>query len=347
MVIKFLLLAVALFTMASCAQPVAIKINFFEPAKYHEASKLREIAVLPFDGTDGAGFAAEIEGLISSVNIGEKRYFTLVDRMKLDRIISEMKFSQSALVDPANAANLGKMVGAKGIYTGVVTASNASDNLYTEDRTRCVQHEIKYDKKGRPYEGKCLRYERYKVKCIERIAIFSFVPKLIEVETGRVVYANTISQTAKASACEDSMKPLPSAVELIAKAKQSAKEIFRRDITPHYVTLEVKLMDAKDGITSNQAEEKLKQGIDFAKVNRMDRACELWAEARILSPNAPSILYNLGICAEVAGDLQQAYDLYRKADRLLSKPDDNINMAISRVLETMHKQKKLKEQLGQ
>jgi tetratricopeptide (TPR) repeat protein len=342
---KFLLSAVALFIAASCAPP-AVKTTVLAPAKYHDAAKLREVAVLPFDGLGGAGFASEIEGLIAGVNIGDKQYFTLVDRMKLDRVMSEMKFSQSALVDPNNAANLGKMVGAKGIYTGVVTASNASDNWYSEDRSRCAQHEIKYDKKGNPYEGKCLRYESYKVNCTKRIAVFSFVPKLIEVETGRVVYANTISQTAQASACQDSAKPLSSAEELIAQAKQRAKEMLRRDIAPHYVTLEIKLMDAKDGVTSGQAEKKLEQGIDFAKANRLDRACELWGEARISSPNAPSVLYNLGICAEVTGDLQQALDLYRKADRLLNKPDDNITVSIARVSEAMQKQKKLKEQIG-
>ncbi|MBI5214091.1 MAG: tetratricopeptide repeat protein, partial [Nitrospirae bacterium] len=120
----------------------------------------------------------------------------------------------------------------------------------------------------------------------------------------------------------------------------------RRDIAPYYVTLEIKLMDAKDGITSASAEKKFEQGLDFAKGNRLDRACELWGEARIASPNAPSILYNLGICSEVTGELDQALDLYRKADRMFNRPDDNVTAAIGRVSESIQKQKRLKEQMG-
>ena len=117
------------------------------PAKYHEASRLREVAVLPFDGKGGQGFAAEIEGTIASINIGDKQYFNLVDRVRLEKLISEMKLSQSALVDSNTAARVGRLVGAKGIYTGIITASDVSDSAYREERTRCAQTVTKHDKK--------------------------------------------------------------------------------------------------------------------------------------------------------------------------------------------------------
>lgn len=104
-------------------------------------------------------------------------------------------------------------------------------------------------------------------------------------------------------------------------------------------------MESTDGIASIEAEKKFEQGVDYAKNNRLDRACELWGEARILSPNAPSILYSLGICSEVTGELEQALELYKQADRAYGKPDDKITLALHRVLETIKKQKKLKEQI--
>ena len=137
----------------------------------------------------------------------------------------------------------------------------------------------------------------------------------------------------------------PSEVELIKKAKDGVKAAFKRDIAPFYVTFEIKLMDSEEGIASKEALLKLNQGMEYALKNRFDRACELWDEGRILSPDTPSLLYNLGICAEVRGELTTALDLLRKADRALNRPDDRITAGIGRVSEALKEQQKLSEQL--
>jgi len=340
---ELLIVGISLVLLVGCPPPV-IKTTALVPAKFHEASKLKTVAVLPFDGEGGKEFAAEIEGTLASINIGDKQYFNLVDRTSIERVINEMKFSKSALVNPSTAAKIGKLVGAKGIYTGVVTTSKVSDSYYKETRTRCAYTVTKYDKKGRAYE-ECGKWEQYYVSCTKRVATFSFTPKLIDVETAKIVYANNITKTATSSACEDSKTPLATEYELIEQAKNFAKEGFRKDVAPHYVTFEIKLMDSTEGITSTDAENKFKQGLDYAKNNRLDRACELWGEARILSPNSPSILYNLGICAEVTGNFEQAMELYQKADRAYGKPDERISSALHRVKNQIQQQEKLKEQL--
>lgn len=339
---KIFLLAVIGGALASCAPP-SVKTTMLAPARYHEAATLKEVAVLPFDGPEGSEFAAELEGTLVSINLGDKQYFTIVDRARIDKVVSELKFTQSALVDPNKAAQVGKIVGAKGIYTGVVTASGVNDNRFSESRSRCAYYQTQYYKKGKPYQI-CGQYENYSVPCIKRVATFQATPKLIEVETGRVVYANNIAGTANSSACQDSQTPLADKYQLLTNAKQTAKAVFRTDVAPYYITVNIKLMDSTDGITSKDAEKKLEQGIEFAKNNRLDRACELWGEARTLSQNSPSLLYNLGICSEVTGNLEQALDLYKKADRLFNKPDDKIAAALQRVSQALQDRKKLKEQ---
>lgn len=341
---KIIVFAVISLAVVACASP-AIKTTALVPAKFHEAAKLKEVAVLPFDGPGGKEFAAEIEGVLANINIGDKQYFTLVDRTTLERVISEMKLSQSALVDPATAAKVGKLVGTKGIYTGAIITANTSDGHFTETRRECAEWEkIEGERKWYQAKDKCVKWKEYTVPCIKRDAIFSFTPKLIEVETGRIVYANTISGTASSSACQDRGAPL-SSYDLIQQAKQPARAAFRNDVAPYYITIEIKLMDSTDDITSEKAEKEFEHGIDFAKNNRFDRACELWGEARTLSPDSTSILYNLGICSEITGEFEEAMDLYRKADRSLGKPDDRITAALGRVSEAIQKQKRLKEQL--
>ncbi len=348
----YALFFVSLIFVISCAAP-SIKTTMLLPAQYYEASQIKEVAVLPFDGTGGKEFAAEIESALASVNIGDKQYFSIVDRVRLDKVLSEMKLSQSALVDEGTAAKVGKLVGAKGIYTGVISEAGIEESKYTEERRRCTRTVTKRDKTGKTYTTtedyilgkyeKCAgNIERYTASCIKRIAIFNFTPKLIEVETSKVIYSNSIKKSIDVSACSDSQKPITGGAELLGKARELARQTFRTDVAPHYITVDIKLMDTKEGVGAKDARAKLEQGVAFAKSERLDRACELWGEARILAPNSPAIMYNLGVCSEITGDLEKSLDLYRKADKLLTKPDEKITAALVRVQKRMDDQKKLK-----
>jgi tetratricopeptide (TPR) repeat protein len=335
-------LLLLVFLATGCA--TKIKVNMLKPAQFHQASLTKTVAVLPFSGPNGSEFAAELEGVLGSINIDDKPYFTLVDRAAIDKTISEQQFSQSGMIDPKTAAKIGQMVGAQGIYTGVVTLSNATDSRYTERRSECVQRQIMKDDKGRQYEGNCIRYRYYNVNCTKRVAQFAVSPKLIEVATGKILYLNNLKGTDASSGCEDGTA-VRGAEELIESAKSAAKREFRKDVAPFYVTREIALMDSTDGIDSGAAKDKLSQGLQFAGKGRMDNACELWGEAGNLAPNSVSLIYNLGVCAESRGDVEKALALYKKAEKMLGKPEDNIILAITRTSEAVKNQQKLKEQM--
>jgi tetratricopeptide (TPR) repeat protein len=325
---------ISLLVLSGCATKVPI--NMLQPAQYHQASLTKTVAVLPFSGPGGQEFASEIEGVLASKSIDDKQYFTLV--------MSEQKFSQSALIDQDTAAKIGKLVGAQGIYTGAITVSKVKDSHTKEKRQECTQYEQKRDKKGNVYDGKCINWRNYTVSCTKRNANFSVIPKLIEVNTARILYSRNISTSADSSGCEDTSPPKDEQ-ELLDKIKGDAKSQFIKDVAPYYITLQIKLMDSTDGIDSKEAKEKLKQGDDFADKRRMDQACELWGQATLLAPNSPAISYNLGVCAESRGDHEAALTLYKKADKLIGKPDDDVTLALGRVESAIKNKKKLAEQL--
>ena len=328
--------------LGACAAP-RVKTTKLVSARFSEAAKLKDVAVLPFDGQDGGLFATELEAVLAGISVNDKRFFALVDRAKLNSIMNEMKLAQSSLVNAETAAQIGNVVGAKGIYTGVFSAK-AQDTPFRENRTRCAYTVTKYDKRGNPYE-ECAKYESYQVECKKRVARVTATPKLIEVETARIVYSNTLEGTSSSSACSDSRKPIAPASELIEEAKRQVKEKFRLDVAPHYVSVEIQLMKGKTGITSEESARRLKMGLEYAENDRFDRACELWDEALKLSPDAPSLLYNLGICAETGGDLDRAMSLYQRADRNLGEPDKDIAAALRRISADIRNRQKLKEQV--
>lgn len=339
---RLLLLLLVAGLLAGCA--TKINMNMLLPAEYHEASLTKTVAVLPFSGPEGAAAAAEMEGVLAGVNIDDKQYFTVVDRSAIDKTVSELKLGQSGLVDERTAARIGNLVGAEGIYTGVVTRSSWDDSPYREKRHECVRHEVLRDKKGRTFEGECISWRDRDIPCLRRVAGFSCSPKLIDVRTGRVLYTKNVSGTVADSSCED-QRPVLSGEDLLKKARDIAKAEFRKDIAPHYITRQITLMNDTAGMTSGEAKDKFKRGLEYAANRRMDQACELWGESRILSPSAPSVLYNLGICAESRGDLDAALKLYQDADKQLGKPDDRITLALIRTKEAIKNRMKLQEQL--
>ena len=274
-----------------------------QPAQYHEASLTKSVAVLPFAGPKGRAFAAEIESVLAGIGIDDKQYFTLVDRSSIDKVISEMKFSQSGLVDEKTAVKLGKMVGAQGIYSGVVTRNGHDDSPYTERRQTCLQYEQKRDKEGRVYSGACLQWRYYNVNCLRRVANFSVTPRLVDVATGRVLYSRNLAAVTDSAGCEDT-QPVESETVLLDQAKERVKQEFRRDVAPYYVTREISLMDATDGIESKEAADKLKRGPGIRgkrKAGRRLRTCG--ARRGIWAANSHALVYNLGVCAESRGDL--------------------------------------------
>ncbi|MBN2688865.1 MAG: tetratricopeptide repeat protein [Deltaproteobacteria bacterium] len=341
--LRLFVAALIMVLCAGCATKV--NITMLQPAPYHEASITKRIAVLPFTGTGGTAFASELEGLLANIYVNDTQYFTLVDRSAIDKTMSELQLSLSGAIDERTAAQVGRMVGAEAIYTGHISLSECTDTYYKQKRRECASREILYDKYGNPHEGNCVRWRTYSVTCTRRTAHFKCSPKLIDVSTGRILYSRNLEGSAEAEGCEDS-NPIPGKAELLEKAKDITKKQFRLDVAPSSITRSVALMDSNTGITSKEAKDKLKQGIAYAGKERMDTACEIWEEARRLSPDAPSILFNLGVCAESNGDYERALTLYRLTDRALGSPDDDVTAALKRAETALKNRQKLQEQLS-
>jgi tetratricopeptide (TPR) repeat protein len=336
-VMAFLLTAVI---ASGCA--TTIKTNVLMPGRVDQAAQFKTVAVLPFDGPDGRTFTPVLESTLASVVIDNKQYFQIVDRGLMNKTLAEMQLGMSGVVDANTAAQVGKVVGAKGIYAGAVNASSVSDEAYTEKRQKCASYRTVTDDKGRQRQ-ECTRYYDTQVRCTKRSAAFGFTPKLVEVESSRIVFSQTYESEGSVKKCQDE-GALPDAQAMKKKLQDEALHKFRMDVAPYYATVSFTLKDSTSDIPSEAAKDKLKAGLEFAKGNRMDRACALWNEAKPLAPNAVSVLYDLGVCAEIEGRPEQALAFYQQIDKMLTKPDDSVSKALERVNQQMENRKKLSGQ---
>jgi curli biogenesis system outer membrane secretion channel CsgG len=302
------------------------------PARDYEASKLRRIAVLPFEGPDGKQLSSEVEALLVGIAVGGKPYFHVVDRRTLKKVIEEQRLGMSGLITEATAAKIGSIVGADGIMMGIVNRRNVQNKYYTQRETRCIEENSK---------GKCLKWGQYSVRCTERTAYFSFTPKVVKVNTGEVVASETLTGRAQSSACSDSGYGVGDKVQLLSKAQQEALAKLRPLLAPYYVDVKIKLITKDDTKMPKEVQEKIAEGVKWIKANRLDRARDLWQQAYDMHKEGYATPYLMGFCAEMEGDYKKALAYYTAADNDTKSPNDTINAALTRVRAKMDDAKKL------
>jgi hypothetical protein len=332
--------ALVSWTLISCSAPV-LKTEVLAPAKSSEASRIREIAVLPFDGPNGKEMTADLYATLAGIMLEEKPYFTLADPAQVEKTMKEQGISQAVQAGETALARVGKILGVKGVYTGMVTALEVKNIPSTETRRFCAEWRTTSQTVSKPPDENCVKWQRYNVECLKMEGVVAFNARLIDVETGRVVYRTSVREDTDSSACEDSKTPPPRQTDLIHRAKDRAKLTFRKEVAPSFIDFDIPLMESKEGLASKEAEQKLEQGLESVKRGRLDSACELWEAGARISPQSPSLAYNLAVCAEAREDWKASSDLYQKARQALGKPDDRITWGLDRVAE---RQRSLKDQ---
>lgn len=336
--------------IVGCAAPIVkVNVSVLEPAKSAAATRLRRVAVMQFEAKGRVDITGEIETMLAGIVVDDRRFFEVVERRQLTALLAELKLGERRLLDDSTVSRLGKMLGANGVYMGKVTRAAWSDQRSNERRTICAQRERKRDKKGNIYEGGCVRWRDTVAKCTTRTANFEFLPKLVSIETGTIVYSRGHAGEMTSKSCREpgtgASAPIVAGEQLLQDAKLFALESFRRDIAPMESARAIDVLGPGDSISSPLMKERFGNALAFANERRLDRACEIWREMALTERISPELFYNLGVCAEAAGDLDAALNLYSQADRLLAKPNDSINAALSRVQSDKASRARLKTQL--
>lgn len=330
--------------LTACSPPW-VRTTTLVPAPYHEAARLKHLAVFDIDGRGGSSFAAELEAALADVKTEGRPYFTIFSRSQIDQILDEQDLDFRRGIDVDTAIEVGRLAGVAGIVTGTTNRS-LTDTPYREKRTNCLEREAPTtNSSGKKVEGKCLRSDERHTHCTKRELALTFTPQIIEVSSGRIVYSRVLRSSQTDAVCGDSNRALASEAKLYGQAKDAVLDTLTHDISPGYATFVFNLMDDDDRIAAPEALNRFESGLKFAKNNRLDRACELWQDAAPMAPEAPSLLYNLGVCAEIKGDLDRARDLFVKADHQLSEPHKEVSQAIKRIENALANRRQLDEQL--
>ena len=334
--------------VSGCAQKVRIKA--LQPAEVGAMASKKKVAVSAFKH-DSVGLSGKIEAKIANQELDKKRYFTVLSRKDMAKVVAEQKLQSSELMDAATSAKIGKLIGAQAIINGEIASANAESGSYMEDREKCLQ----YYK-----DGGCARYRYYKVKCDTTQASVSANINIVNVETGSIIYGDTISKEYSADSCKAGQtnlglmmldtgpKQILSKGQALNRLASAIANDFVYKLTPNYVYFSVTLIEKieLEKVTDAQAK-KLEIALAYIKQSRYDKAKKLLGQLMdSLNGKSYAVAYDLGVVYEATGDFDKAKELYKVADDLTVEPVKEINLAINRIDNLIAKREEAKRQMN-
>jgi len=341
-------IVISIFT-TGCAQKVRIKA--LNPAEVGEMASKKKVAISNFK-YDSVGLSGKIESQISKQKLDRKRYFTVLSRKDMAKVVAEQKLQSSELMDEATSSKVGKLIGAQAIINGEVATANAESSSYMEDREKCLS----YYKDG----SGCSRYRYYKVKCNTTQATVSANINIVNVETGAIIYGDTLSKEYSADSCKAGktnlgLIVLTGAPKQILSKRQAlnrlASEIateFVYKLTPNYIYFTVGLIDSieLEDVTDVQ-KNKFEIVLKYIKGARYDKAKRLLQDLMDdLDGRSYAVSYVYGVVYEASGDFDRAKELYTIADDLTVEPVAEINLAMNRIDTLIDKRDEARKQMN-
>ncbi|MBN2355920.1 SH3 domain-containing protein [candidate division KSB1 bacterium] len=232
--------------------------------------------------------------------------FVVVERSRLDEVLEELKLGQSGLVDEAQAAQVGQMLGVDAIITGQLNAA-CRDKWERETRT--------------------VKKTKTQVDCYKRSANVSAAIRIINVTTGQLMGTKDARARQDVKKCEgDYGKELPPAEQTIDVCLQSVAKQLTDYFLPTFK--ENKFEFAKvEGKEYKRFYELAKKHIENYD---LDNAYLQYTAVVEKDPYNHAAIYNLGLLHEAVGNYDPAMEQFTMATKLVSK-EKKYHKALQRV----------------
>ncbi|QDZ07126.1 tetratricopeptide repeat protein [Sphingomonas panacisoli] len=194
-----------------------------------------------------------------------------------------------------------------GVLSGGVT-TGVEENRYQGSEERCVEWE-----KGDRSKA-CTKRAQVPVPCTRRVVVVTVSVRLMRLEDNLSVYSDNKSGRSEISWCEG-RSPYTTVEQMVTAQIRDIANTIRGDVRPYTQTYRVRFREERDGMRKDIGNQ-FKAVVKLSQNNTAE-ACRQWAAMNGQMPNHPSVLYNLGVCAEAAGRYEDALAGYRAAQAAL------------------------------
>jgi hypothetical protein len=279
--------------LATTAHAESVRMTGRFAAPYRDAAMLDSLRVGRIGGEDGMQLGMAIERALGRPDIEGRTHFELVG---------------------------GRGGDADGLLNGNVVTGVQETKFKRKDK-ECVERE------GGKRDGKCLREEEVEKDCTRRVINVNADLRITDARN-RVVYGVSHPRRDETSWCRGQTPPRTTE-EAIRGMVIDIAEAVRRDIVPSVELYSIRFRESTRGLPK-PLERPFK---DIVKQTQRDlpAACAAWAAMDAQAPNHPSITFDLGLCAESAGEFDKALALYRRAAPLIGSGGNEATVGAERV----------------
>jgi hypothetical protein len=263
------------------------------PAPDREASFLESLAVGRIAGQDGDRLAFALERALGAPGVDGEPAFAII-----------------------SAGGFGGVADAEGLVSGQVT-TGVEEGRVERTRERCIERDEK---------DKCIKLGNVKERCHGRVITLSADVRIVRAADRRVVYSASKPRRDEVTWCRGDSSPR-AAEPVIADMIDSIAADVRGDITPHIEHFHIRFREGRDHMPK-EIGRRFKDAVEISMKDRA-AACSAWRAIDTEMPGHPSVTFNLGLCAEAAGDYATAMQRYEQTQRI--DDDGDVRDGLERV----------------
>jgi hypothetical protein len=177
--------------------------------------------------------------------------FALIERSRLAQVLQEQRLAQSGVLDAAQAAQVGKVLGVDAIVVGTLSFSVTDQPLREEHR----------------YTVNKRQYTR-SVSCVNREGLMKVHARVVSAESGQVLGSVDRPLPVKSKHCDDEEGGLPTGQSVAEASSHDLAEAIANYLAPHFELREFEL----EKIRNKQFEGLGERAAELSEALRVDEA---------------------------------------------------------------------------
>ena len=274
-------------------------------------TEVKRLSVLDFSGEKGRqltdylivelmktdrGIKSISGGLFSAAKEGKTfqkgartNLYSVVERDQIDKVLKEQNFSNSGIVDDAQATQIGKVLGIDAIISGSVSYTSKDEQSETTT----------YDLSGKASS----------VPCLKRTVTAEARIRIISVTTGLVIGVCSPKAEFYERKCGSERSGIQSAAAIANACYQDLAFKLANSFSPYFKNVKFEF----EKIKTKEFKDKSKLALDYIESSDFDKAANIYKAILEADPYTAAAAYNLGCLNTIVGNYDEAYQYYKTA----------------------------------
>lgn len=295
------------------AQAETITVEGVYAARVDLPPDVELVLIDRFGGDLGQDFELALTDVLGNVYIRGEPYFELITPNALRSAEVEIEGNDGTITT--------RPLQADAEFRGSLRSEVIEREVDPKRERECVK---------RDEDDKCIERREVRIECRELTVRVD--PRLILIGArGEQLYSQNQSRTAAERFCADS-DYVPSSLEKANELIEGLVADIRRDLAPVERRQGIRVMERRKDL--RKEDRRPFRNAVKATDDSVTAACEGFAAFEATNPTHVSVLFNIGLCKESAGELEGALDYYGRAlevDPGRDYPTDGFRRVRSRV----------------